>query len=228
MNLLDITEYKMYVSYSDIIKAIEPWGTVEAILISPGILGMNHLFIVRFKEPITITGKLGKGIHTDSYGGLNDTPFFLRGMHRDGMSMYNIILSPTKMAFDIANLTMDLGEQSGDGRLIQPIEGFNGLHSGALLASLKLIPDERLREYINKPWSEELKKEIECLFTQDEKAAKLLAWITVSGEAFLKRGISVTSVIDRFEGLSIKEIPTKDIVSNYEENNWTLCYNLFL
>jgi hypothetical protein len=215
-------EYKMYVSYSDIIKAIEPWGTVEAILVSPGILWFNHLFIVRFKKPIAITGKRGNGICTDSYGSLEDTPFFMRGMHRDGLAMYNMILSPTKIAFDISCLSM--GEESNNKRFF-PSSEYDGFHSGAIMASTKLVPDERLREYINKSWSEERKKEIEGLFTQEEKIDKLLKWITASGQALLSKGISITSLMDRFQGPSIKEIPTDDIISNYRDNNWSQVYN---
>ncbi len=219
-----MNELKMSVSYDDIIEAIKPWGIVEAILLSPGILGTNHLFIVRFKKPITITGLRGKGVRTDSYGGLDDTPFFIRGMHREGLSMYNIILSPNKIAFDITNLTID--SEPSDCQSSVPIEGFDGFHSGALLATLKLIPDERLREYVNKPWSEDLKKEIENLFSQSEKAAKLLEWITAAGEAFLKKGISVSSLVSGAGTVRIKETPTVDIISNYRENNWTVVYDM--
>ena len=207
----------MYVPYEDIIKAIEPWGTVEAILLSPGILRLNHLFIVQFKKPIIITGVHGKGVHTDSYGGINDTPFFLRGMHRDGLDIHNVILSPTKIAFDITNITINSTKE-----LPFICDGFNG---SALLASLKMVPDERLRPYVNKSWSMDLQKKVESLFTRDEKAARLLAWITKSGESFLKRGMSITSFAGNTQGNPIKDTPTADIISNYRDNNWTSIYN---
>ena len=219
MNFLDVTGCKMYVSYDDIINAIKPWGTVEAILLSPGILGLDHLFIVRFKEPIFITGTHGKGVHTDSYGGINDTPFFLRGMHRDGLAMHNVILSPNKIAIDITNLITDSTKN-----VPFICDGFNG---NALLASSVMIPDERLWPYMNKSWSTDLQKKVESLFTQTEKSAKLLAWITVSGEAFLKRGISITSFAGATRGdrgFPINDIPTADIISNYKENNWKVIY----
>jgi hypothetical protein len=229
MSHLDITEYKMYVSYSDIIEAIKPWGTVEAVMMSPKILGVNHLFIVRFKESITITGKYGKGICTDSHGRLIDTPFFLRGMHSNGLAFYNIILSPSMIGFDITNLTMvaDLDPQPDicqTSKSISPNNSSDGLHSEALTASLKLSSDKRSRPYIEKSWSENLKKEIESRSAREEKAAKILKWITTSGEAFLKRGISVSSLVEpsfkRVMGKWTGEIPTDDIVLNYKENNW--------
>ncbi len=211
-------EFKMYVSYNDIIKAIKPWGIVEAILVSPGILGLDHLFVVQFKYPISIMGARGKGVYTDSYGGIDDTPFFLRGMHRDGIAVYNVILSPNKIAFDISYLSV-LPQQKGS-----TSECWNRFNGGALLASAKMVPDERLRPYANESsWSENLHKELESLFTRDEKAAKILAWITASGEAFLKRGISVT-LVDNTQEL-IKDIPTVDIISNYRDNNWIVAYD---
>lgn len=210
-------KFNMCVHYDDIIDAIKPWGTVEAILLSPGILGLNHLFIARFKEPIFITGSQGKGVRTDSYGGVNDTPFFMRGMHRDGLSIHNVILSPNKIAFDITNLIVDPENTM--------IGGFSGFHSGALLSSLKLVPDERLRPYVNKPWSENLREEIEGMLTQSEKAARLLEWITASGNAFLKRGISVTPLVGNTHEILMGDIPTADIISNYEENNWVIIHS---
>ena len=207
----------------NIINAIKPWGTVEAVLQSRGIVGMRHLFIVRFKRPIAITGTHGKGIRTDSYGSLDNTPFFMRGMHREGLAGYNIILYPTKIAFDMSVYPADMSSDESAG-------GFKKFQGSALLTSLTLVPDQRLWPYVNKPWTD---REIENLYTPDEKDAKLLEWITASGMAFLERGISITSFLgndpydkDPYKGKPqpVIEISTEDIISNYKEHGWTLIY----
>jgi hypothetical protein len=157
--------------------------------------GINHVFIVSFKKPIKVSS-YEKGITVNLTGGhgIWHTPFALRGMHGNG-SLSSVILSNNMMAFDIDCL------QTGS------------FGASYLLESQELLPDERLSQFNEKvrgraDW-EKTKKKIDSIFSESDKAKKLLEWIKQSGLSILERGL-YRSGDDR-----IGQYPVDEIIANY-------------
>lgn len=184
---------ELYCSYDDVITAVESWGKVEAILTS----GVNHLFIVSFKNPIKFSQK-GFRIGQHTYNKIENTPFKLRGIYdKHGATLYNFILSENMIAFDIECLKVGL---------------FN---SSALIESQVLLPHEGLRQIRQKVNNTltifmDAKEEFDSMFSETDKAKRLLEWIKQSGLSILEKGIDISRC-----GKSIGQYSVDEIVANY-------------
>ncbi len=189
---------KFYCSYDEIVGAIESWGKVEAIVASDN--GINHTFIVSFKNPIRLSS-YGKGIKVNLTGGhgIIHTPFFLRTMSGKGSSCSNVILSDHMMAFDIRYLHT------------------GSFYASALWESQGVLIDERLSqikeevgEHAN--WKKK-ERRIDSTFSESDKAKKLLEWIKQSGLSILEKGLY------KIGRDPIGQYPVDEIVENYTSLN---------
>lgn len=185
---------KFYCSYNEIVSAIDSWGKVEAILMAGS--GFNHIFIVRFKKPIRFSS-YEEGIPVNLTGGhgIWYTPFTLRGMYSNGSSCHNAVLSNNMIAFDIRCLQIGCFSASD------------------LWESQRLLPDERLRQIDEDvgPLAHRKRKEksIDSIFSESDRAKKLLEWIKQSGLSILEKGLY------RSGDDTIGEYPIDEIVENY-------------
>jgi hypothetical protein len=195
--------YKPFLcKYEDLIDAISPWATVDAILTASA--GLNHTFIVTFNRPISFNRN---GVMTNMSGGhgILDSPFSLRGIYEGSSSLTTQILSNKMMAFDLSK------------------GGLGGLNYFGLQEANKLNPDAKfniLKDRIkNKSYNESENKIIAELYSLSEQRQILLNWIRTIGQRILDKGLYLLGS-DRHQEFSIN-----DIITNYVENRWELIYS---
>jgi hypothetical protein len=155
-------------------------------------------FIVSFKRPIKLwrDRKASKNDQIMVFNQrMSGTPFSLRGMYNSrGNSIDNTILSNNMIAFDIDCLQTSQ---------------FDAWH---LRESLKLLPDKRLSQIIENTPIGLVFNKIDSIFSESEKAQKLLEWIEKSGLSILENGIYL------YGDYSIGDYPINEIIENYFES----------
>ena len=189
--------YTLLCSYEEVAKAISAWGTLEKVLVASS--GLNHTFIVRFKEDIKFTYDSSQGVMVNMCAG--GVFHSLRGMYEGG-STRGQILSSKRIAFDINKL----GVSRFCDRDIRYYQ--DDFPPNAKLKQIKAkLGDRATRDM----W----KQELERSFTTADKAELLLDWIRSAGERIAREGI-YRSGNDPALHPSVLEI-----VENYTTPSWS-------
>ncbi len=177
-------------TYAEIKKAFESLGKIETIMQKDG--RINHAFIIKFNKPINLkNAKNGIAINTAG-SGIQETPFSLLGR-----SYQKFFLTPQMMVIDIEGLRLT---------------DFNSPRLWRALAALKhpicqQIKNEIGREpMIFRDW-EQIYEKLDTLFSYDQRAKILLAYIRLSCRKIIDRGFNISYKDDQhFEKASSEEI----------------------
>lgn len=201
---------------NEIIKAIESWGKLEAILQNDA-AALSHTFIVSFKQPIKIaTHEEGMKVNLTGGHEIRGTPFCLRTTYTKPRTEDNIkcrtvdkvILSEKMMAFDI-----------------RPFVFFNAWD---LWETRKFVPDKRFNQIKDElgehaEWNK-IKEKLDTFFTESDRTKKLLEWVEKSGLSILEKGLC-KSGFDRMGKYS--PIQIIDHYMCLKESSWELIYKRF-
>ena len=221
---LHYPEYKcqLYCSYEQIIQAIEPWGTVKAILAKEG--GLTHCFVVHFKSPVRIWGDREYYAYPDwkkrsfifqshVWHRIQYTPFHPIEASFVNQKGPNYIASKDMIVFDIPPLSL------------------NQFTSDLILETRRFFPNERideLKDKIHRSIADELRdkihRSIANAFSHSEKAEMLLRWIRESGLSLLQNGWVAHGSNIGAPLPNLIPAPTEDILRYFNSQGWNTKY----
>lgn len=162
-----INSDQVSITYAQLVDAISPWGSVQAIMRAAG--GLNHMFLVSFRQPVRLVS---------SHSCMPGTPLHRRGIY-DGDSAMNWVVSDIYIAFDVNYRVLD--------------DSLNLQHRSDIRSLLCSVE----AEYVKQGGSvATLTQKLES-HDKDDEEWLLLQWITLAGLDFIKSGVQYNSLTKR-------------------------------